>query len=78
MTRTNRYKIENAALLLGVTLLPDEEIKQGDLYLACRNLEPVLLTAHEIKDQNPSGMNFIIPTTLAYFYDTVECVKVSI
>ena len=68
-----KEKIESAAKILGVQLCYDEEIKEGDLYLAVRNShEAQLLTC----DENNKKYNWIRPRENAYSFDTWECVKV--
>lgn len=64
--------IEKAAKELNVVCLYGEEIKPGDMYLACRNTGPKFL---ECKSVNKlSGIVF--PTTIDYPFNTYECVKV--
>jgi hypothetical protein len=55
---------------LDLTLLPKEEIKPGDLYLAGRNTGPHLLTCNFVKT------GCVFPKESAYPYDIRECVKV--
>lgn len=63
-------KVEKLAKDLGVKLLYHSPIKEGDLYIAHRNQEPVLLEARKVKS------SYIIPTTSEYCYNISECVKV--
>ena len=48
------------------------DIESGDLYIAERNTGPHLLTC-KYRDVE---RGYIVPTTLAYLYNTCECVKV--
>jgi len=57
--------------------MDDGQIQVGDLYIGERNTGPKLLTAKRIVMlDNESGINFIVPTCNAYYYDGPECVKV--
>lgn len=46
------------------------DIESGDLYIAERNTGPHLLTCKYREG------GYVVPTTLAYPYNTCECVKV--
>ena len=59
---------------LGLELLPNEKIQMGDLYMAWRNGEPVLLTAKRID----LDYYIIVPVENAYPYNIRECVKVKV
>ena len=68
--RVTAQDLADAAKDLGVQIV-DEAIQPGDLYLAGRNTGVHLLTCQSV---HPNS--WIVATTLAYSYDTWECVKV--
>ncbi len=67
-----RKSIVKAAQDLGLTLLPNEEIKPGDLYLAERHTGPKLLTCRVVDKEH----GWIGAVEKAYPYDIHECFKV--
>jgi hypothetical protein len=71
MRRTKQ--IEEAASELGLQLLWKDSLKPGDLYLACRNTGPQLLTVKSVNEEH----GYVIPVENAYPYDIHECVKVT-
>lgn len=69
-----RQQIEQAATDLNVVALFGQPIFEGDMYLACRNTGPHLLTAKTIFPRGRGG--YIVPVENAYYFDIWECVKV--
>ena len=67
-----RESIIKAAKDLGVTLLPNEEIKPGDLYLAERHTGSKLLTCRVVNKEN----GWVGAVEKSYPYDINECFKV--
>lgn len=66
----NRATVDAWAAENGLTL-SDERIGPGDLYVAQRNGDPVLLECNHI---DPRG--WVVPQKTGYPYDIHECVKV--
>jgi hypothetical protein len=63
---------KEAAELLNVTLLENDEIQKGDMYIAYRKLYPQLLTCESV---HPTG--YIISTEPnVYPFDIKNCYKV--
>jgi hypothetical protein len=64
--------------LEGIELkMDDGEIQSGDLYVGEGNVGPKLLTAKKIVMLDDGlGIDFVVPTCNAYWYDGYECVKV--
>ena len=60
----------DAAKELGVEIV-DEPIQPGDLYLAGRNVGVSLYTCESVDPRS-----WIVPTTMAYSFNTWECKKV--
>ncbi len=72
---TNRGRVTDedyidAAETLGVDIV-EGPIKPGDMYLAGRNTGIKLLTCLSVHERD-----WIVPTTMAYSFDTWECRKV--
>jgi hypothetical protein len=69
LDRITKEDCKKLANYLGVSIT-EEEIFPGDMYIAGRNTEPVLLTASYIEN------GCIYPTTIHYPYAICECYKV--
>ena len=68
-----KRQIEQAAIDLGVVLLREEKLKRGDLYLACRNDGPKLLTVLLVN----KTFGYVIPLERGeYAFNIDECVKI--
>lgn len=53
------------------------DLKAGDLFLAERNIGPLLLTAEKVvMAKCGCCIDFVVPTTSNYSYNGHECVKV--
>ncbi len=65
-------EVSQAAEMLGVELDWENRLpKPGELYFACRNTGPKLLTCKEIHPKN-----WIVCEENEYSYDTWECVRI--
>lgn len=68
-------KIEERAEELGF-LTSADPIQPGDTYLAERNTGPHLLTCKKAIYTDLGDPDFIVPSEIAYCFDTRECVKI--
>jgi hypothetical protein len=68
-----RQEIENVAALLNIELDWDNAPNPGDLYVANRNVEPVILTCRKV---NLDKWWIEPQEEIAYIFDVHECVRI--
>lgn len=79
----SRREIIAKAKELGFTTHEEEKIQPGDHYIAWRNMDPVLLTCKDVREDDEQWMGWINPEPkpsglINYSYDIPECVKVTL